>query len=99
MPLLRRLPKRGFNNARHTVSYVPVNVGDLNKFADGTEVDVALLGKSGLANGKADGVKILGNGKLERKLTVRAHSFSASAKAKIEEAGGTCEVVTRAAGA
>lgn len=99
MPLVRRLPKRGFNNARHTVAYLPVNVSALNRFEDGTEVDLELLGKAGLANGKAAGVKILGNGKLERKLTVRAHRFSASAKAKIEQAGGACELVTRAAGA
>ena len=99
MPLVRRLPKRGFNNARHTVAYLPVNVSALNRFEDGTEVDLELLGKAGLANGQAAGVKILGNGKLERKLTVRAHRFSASAKAKIEQAGGACELVTRAAGA
>jgi large subunit ribosomal protein L15 len=92
MPLIRRMPKRGFNNVRHTVRYVPVNLEALNRFPDGTVVDAALLVSSGLANGGAEGVKILGTGKLERRIVVKANAFSASAKARIEALGGTCEV-------
>ena len=95
MPLIRRIPKRGFNNARHTIEYVPVNLAELNQFESGSVVDAAALRKAGLANGTIKRIKILGNGKLEQKLTVLAHAFSASAKAKIEEAGGTCEVVKK----
>jgi len=93
MPLIRRIPKRGFNNARHTTRYIPVNLESLNRFNDGTRVDFDALRKAGLANGTAAGVKILGNGELTRKLTVSAHAFSASAKAKIEGKGGSCEVI------
>ena len=93
MPLIRRIPKRGFNNARHTTRYIPVNLESLNRFSDGTRVDFDALRKAGLANGAAAGVKILGNGELTRKLTVSAHAFSASAKAKIEGKGGSCEVI------
>ena len=95
MPLIRRIPKRGFNNARFTVDYIAVNVGDLNKFDDGARVDEAALRAVGLANGRAAGVKILGTGDLTKKLTVLASAFSASARAKIEAKGGTCEVVGR----
>jgi len=94
MPLIRRIPKRGFNNARFTVSYSPVNVGDLNKFDDGAKVDETALRAVGLANGKSAGIKILGNGELEKKLTVSVSAFSASAKAKIEAKGGTVEIVS-----
>ncbi len=93
MPLIRRIPKRGFNNARHTTRYIPVNLESLNQFSDGARVDLETLRKAGLANGKAEGVKILGNGELTRKLTVSAHAFSASARAKIEGKGGACEVI------
>jgi large subunit ribosomal protein L15 len=93
MPLIRRLPKRGFNNARFTTRYQPVNVGDLNAFEDGARIEVPALRAAGLAGGPADGIKILGQGELQKKLTVCAHAFSASARAKIEAAGGTCEVV------
>jgi large subunit ribosomal protein L15 len=95
MPLIRRIPKRGFNNARFTTQYVAVNVGELNKFDDGAKVDEVALRAIGLANGRADGVKILGDGELTKKLTVSASAFSASAKAKIEAKGGVCEIVTR----
>jgi len=95
MPLIRRIPKRGFNNISHATRYIPVNVGDLEQFAAGAVVDEAVLRDSGLANGRGHGVKILGNGELKKKLTVKAASFSASAKAKIEALGGVCEVVTR----
>jgi large subunit ribosomal protein L15 len=91
MPLIRRIPKRGFNNARHGTTYLPVNLDALNQFDDGARVDPEALRNAGLANGRSDGVKILGGGELTRKLTVSAHSFSASAKAKIEAKGGTCE--------
>jgi large subunit ribosomal protein L15 len=93
MPLIRRIPKRGFNNARHTTRYLPVNLEDLNRFDDGACVDEAALRTAGLANGRAAGIKILGSGDLTRKLTVSAHAFSASAKSKIEAKGGTCELV------
>lgn len=93
MPLIRRMPKRGFNNARFATRHIPVNVEALNRFADGTRVDEALLRQTGLANGRADGIKILGDGELKRRLTVCAHAFSASAKAKIEQAGGSIELV------
>jgi large subunit ribosomal protein L15 len=95
MPLIRRIPKRGFNNARFARQFVAVNVGELNQFEEGARVDEAAMRAAGLANGPADGVKILGDGELSRKLTVSAHAFSASAKSKIEAKGGACEVVGR----
>src|SRR5881275_2968220 len=70
MPLIRRLPKRGFNNARHTTRYLAVNLESLNQFTDGTRVDVQAMHKAGLANGRAAGIKILGDGDLLKKLTV-----------------------------
>jgi len=94
MPLIRRIPKRGFNNKRHTISYLPVNLEELNCFDDGARVDEAVLRSAGLANGRAAGVKILGDGDLTKKLTVSAHAFSASARAKIEAKGGICELIT-----
>jgi large subunit ribosomal protein L15 len=93
MPLIRRIPKRGFNNARHTTRYLPVNLDALNHFDDGTRVDESVLRAAGLANGRGAGIKILGGGELTRKLTVSAHAFSVSAKTKIEAKGGTCELV------
>ncbi len=93
MPLIRRIPKRGFNNARHATRYIPVNLEALNRFEDGARVDEAALRAVGLANGRATGIKILGEGELKKKLTVSAHAFSASARAGIESAGGVCEVV------
>jgi len=92
MPLFRRLPKRGFNNARFATNFIPVNVEALNAFDDGTRVDEAVLRKVGLANGKSSGgVKILGDGKLSKKLTVVANAFSAGARKQIEALGGVCE--------
>ena len=93
MPLIRRIPKRGFNNARHATRYLPVNLEALNCFEDGARVDEAALRQAGLANGRGEGIKILGGGDLGKKLTVSAHAFSASAKAKIEAKGGTCELL------
>jgi large subunit ribosomal protein L15 len=95
MPLIRRMPKRGFNNARFATRYIPVNVEALNAFEDGGRVDEAALRAGGQANGPGAGIKILGGGVLQKKLTVSAHAFSASARAQIEARGGTCEVVTR----
>lgn len=92
MPLIRRLPKRGFSNVQHATTYIPVNVSALEVFDAGAVVDLKSLQAVGLANGNADGVKILGQGELSKKLTVKVQAFSASAKAKIEGAGGTCEV-------
>ena len=93
MPLIRRIPKRGFNNARHTVRYLPVNLEALNQFENDMRVDEALLRQRGLANGTTKRIKILGVGELTKKLTVIAHAFSASARAKIEAKGGSCEVI------
>jgi large subunit ribosomal protein L15 len=93
MPLFRRLPKRGFKNPFQK-QYVVVNVSALNQFDAGTEVTPELLVGSGLVKDLRDGLRILGEGKLEKKLTVRAHHFSGSARAKIEAAGGTAEVLS-----
>ena len=84
MPLARRLPKRGFNNKKFATLYIPVNLESLNQFDDGATVDEAALRAAGLVNGRGDGVKILGQGELEKKLTVKAAAFSASARAAIE---------------
>jgi len=93
MPLIRRIPKRGFNHARFATRYLPVNVGDLDRFDNGARVDEAVLRTAGLANGHASGVKILGGGELNKKLTVKASAFSASARTKIEAKGGACEII------
>jgi large subunit ribosomal protein L15 len=95
MPLIRRLPKRGFKNTMHETRYIPVNLGDLNRFEEGARVDELALRGVGLANGRGDGVKILGTGDLSKKLTVVASAFSASARQKIEASGGSCEVIAR----
>lgn len=87
-PLYRRLPKRGFNNTRFKRKVVVINVSDLNEFSDGGDVNADLLSEKGLANGRFDAIKILGSGDLKKKLNVYAHLFSASAKTKIEAAGG-----------
>lgn len=93
MPLYRRLPKRGFNN-KFRKEWVVLNVRDLNQFEEGTEVSPQLLVEQGFVKHIRDGLRILGQGDLERKLTVKAHHFSASAKAKIEAAGGSVEVLS-----
>ena len=92
MPLARRLPKRGFHNIFGT-AYAPVNVSALDRFEDGTEVTAQTLAEAGIVKNQLDGVKILGSGELTKKLTVKAAAFSASAKEKIEKAGGKAEVV------
>lgn len=93
MPLQRRVPKRGFTNAPFQRQLAEVNVQALNQFADDTQVTPELLRQQGLVKGRWDGVKILGGGVLERRLTVRAHAFSQAAVAKIEAVGGKVEVV------
>ena len=92
IPLYRRLPKRGFKN-RFAKEYAIVNVSDLNRFNDGDVVELATLMECGLVGKALDGLKILGNGEIEKKLTVKAKIFSAAAKEKIEAAGGKTEVV------
>ena len=88
MPLIRRLPKRGFNNAAFKLRFAIVNLDDLNDFADGTAVDEAALRKVGLVRGTIDGVKILARGEITKKLTISGAKFSEAAKRKIEAAGG-----------
>ncbi|WP_416148198.1 50S ribosomal protein L15 [Salipaludibacillus sp. HK11] len=92
MPIFRRLPKRGFKNPNRT-EYAIVNLDTLNLFDEGTEVTPALLVETGAVKNSKNGIKVLGNGSLERKLTVKAHKFSGSAKEAIVAAGGTTEVV------
>ena len=91
-PFFKRMPKRGFTNFTRK-EYAIVNVEDLNKFEDGVTVDFAAVKAAGSVKKELDGLKVLGNGKLEKKLTVKAAKFSASAKKAIEEAGGTAEVL------
>ena len=92
MPLWRRLPKRGFKNVNR-VNYATINVGDLNRFDEGTVVTPALLKEVGLLTKEYDGLKVLGDGKLSKKLTVQANKFSASAEKAITSAGGKAEVI------
>ena len=93
LPLYRRIPKRGFSNAKFKTVYAVINVEDLNVFEDGTVVTEALLKDTGLVKKQIDGIKVLGNGKLEKKLTIQASKFSASALEKIKEAGSKAEVI------
>lgn len=93
LPLYRRLPKRGFSNAPFKIRYATINVDDLNRFADGTVVTPELLKDCGLLKKQYDGVKVLGNGTLEKKLTIKANKFSREAIAKIEKSGSTQEVI------
>ena len=92
MPLQRRVPKRGFNNI-FSKRYAFVNVVDLNRFEDGTVVDATILKQAGLINKLYDGVKVLGNGEITKKLTVNATAYTVSAKEKIEKVGGKAEVI------
>ena len=93
LPLFRRLSKRGFNNYNFRTVYATVNVGDLERFEDGTTVTKELLIEAGLVKKELDGIKVLGNGELTKKLTVKADKFSSTAKTKIENVGGTTEVI------
>ena len=92
-PLYRRLPKRGFSNYEFKTTYAVINVSDLNRFDNGTVVSPALLKEVGLVKNQLDGIKVLGNGKLEKKLTVQAHKFSKTAVEKIEKSGSKIEVM------
>ena len=92
MPLYRRIPKRGFTN-RNSLEIIGINLKALETFEDGAVVTVDSLIESGIVSNPKDGVKILGNGELTKKLTVKANAFSAKAKEKIEALGGTCEVI------
>jgi len=93
LPLFRRLPKRGFSNAKFKTVYATINLSDLNKFEDGAVVSPELLKDMGILKNQLDGVKVLGNGTLEKKLTVKAHKFSKVAKEQIEKLGGKAEVI------
>ena len=93
LPLYRRIPKRGFTNAKFKTVYAVINLSDLNVFEDGTVVTPALLKDTGLVKNQLDGIKVLGNGNLEKKLTIQANKFSASALEKIKEAGSKAEVI------
>lgn len=92
MPLYRRIPKRGFTNISRK-EFAVVNLEKLNAFADGTEITPALLIESGVVKNQKSGIKVLAVGQLDKKLTVKAHKFSGAAKAAIEQAGGTTEVI------
>ena len=92
MPMARRIPKRGFTNFTRKV-FAPVNLNVLAVFDDGSEISIETLRERGLVKGRWDGVKVLGTGEITKKLTIKASAFSASAKEKIEAAGGSCEVV------
>ncbi|MCX4364967.1 MAG: 50S ribosomal protein L15 [Bacilli bacterium] len=92
-PLYRRVPKRGFNNARFRTEYATINLSDLNRFNDGDVVTPELLKELGIVKKQLAGIKVLANGNLEKKVTVRAHRFSSKAVTKIEEKGGTAEVI------
>ena len=93
-PLYRRIPKRGFNNARYRVEFATINLSDLNKmFKDGDVITPELLKEKGIIKKQLCGVKVLGNGELDKKLTIKANRFSSSAVTKIESAGGKAEVI------
>ena len=89
MPIYRQVPKRGFTNARFRTEYTIINVGDLGSFEDGATVDLTSILERGLASKTSDLLKVLGNGDIAKKLTIRTQKISASARAKVEAAGGT----------
>lgn len=93
LPLYRRLPKRGFSNHLFKTRYAIINISELNKFENGTVVTPALLKDAGIIKNSQDGIKVLGDGKLEKKLTIQASKFSTSALEKIKEAGSKAEVI------
>ena len=93
LPLYRRLPKRGFSNHDFKTVYAVINVADLNVFNDGDVVTPALLKEKGIVKKQLNGIKVLGNGTLEKKITIQAHRFSSSALRKIEESGSKAEVI------
>jgi large subunit ribosomal protein L15 len=93
MPLLRKMPKRGFNNTAFKKVWGIVNLNDLEQYDNGTVVDEAFLRECGFVDGNVHGVKILGNGEITKKITAKVHAVSASAREKIEKAGGTIEIL------
>ena len=93
LPLYRRLPKRGFSNAKFKTVYATINLNDLNRFDNGTVVDPTLLKEVGLVKKSLDGIKVLGKGTLDKKLTIKANKFSSSALEKIEKSGSKAEVI------
>ena len=93
MPLIRRIPKRGFNNTAFKISYAPVNLADLEKHFAAGAVDESGLREKGLIKGSWDGVKILGDGDITKKFTLKVNAVSASAKEKLEKAGGSIEII------
>ena len=93
LPLFRRLPKRGFSNAQFKTEYAVINLSDLNRFEEGAVVTPELLKEMGLVKNGLDGIKVLGNGTLEHKITVKAHKFSKRALEEIEKLGGKAEVI------
>jgi len=93
LPLYRRIPKRGFSNAKFKTRYAVINLKDLNGFEDGAVVTPALLKDAGIIKNQLDGIKVLGEGKLEKKITIQASKFSTSAMEKIKEAGSKAEVI------
>ena len=93
LPLYRRIPKRGFSNAKFKIRYAVINLKDLNGFEDGAVVTPALLKDAGIIKNQLDGIKVLGTGKLEKKITIQASKFSTSAMEKIKEAGSKAEVI------
>ena len=93
LPLYRRLPKRGFSNSDFKIKYATINLSDLNKFEEGTVVTPELLKECGLLKNQLDGVKVLGDGELEKKLTIKANKFSKTAIEKLEKSGSTIEVI------
>lgn len=92
-PLYRRIPKRGFSNKQFETKYAVINLSDLNRFEDGDVVTPELLKEKGIIKKQLSGVKVLGNGELEKKITVKAHRFSSKAVTKIESKGGKAEVI------
>lgn len=93
LPLYRRIPKRGFKNAMFKTEYAVINLNDLNRFEDGATVTPALLKETGIVKNQLSGIKVLGNGKLEKKLTIQANKFSKTALTKIAESGSKAEVI------
>ena len=93
LPLYKRLPKRGFSNARFKTEYAVINLSDLNNFEDGAVITPDILKEMGLVKNQLDGIKVLGNGTLSKKLVVKAHKFSNVAKEEIEKLGGKAEVI------
>ena len=93
LPLYRRLPKRGFRNAKFKVEYATINISDLNKFDEGTVITPELLKETGLVKSQKAGIKVLGNGELDHKVTVRAHRYTQAALEKLERSGSKAEVI------